>query len=108
MPIGENKGDWQQFLQRVLAVNFSIKRANGATQNKMEMIEFVQGSNPVERIIAENSVETIESIGGSALAAVTSVITLKEQTDKFRNTKIFSLQPSGRWLCVYWQVTKIQ
>ena len=99
---------WREFLQRSLAANFSIRRANGATQNKAEMIEFVEGNDPVERVIIEDyPVEVIESIGGSALAAVISVIRLADQTDNFRNTKIFAWQPSGSWLCVYWQVQKL-
>jgi hypothetical protein len=34
---------WREFLQRSLAANFSIRRANGATQIKAEMIEFIAG-----------------------------------------------------------------
>jgi hypothetical protein len=99
---------WREFLQRSLAANFSIRRANGAAQNKAEMIEFIAGSIPAKRAMSKGyPVEVIESIGSSGLAAVTCVIHLAGQTDNFRNTKIFARQPSDSWLCVYWQVQKL-
>ncbi len=105
---GADGEDWLVFLQRRLAANFSIRRANCVTQNRIEMIEFIQGGIPAEREFSEgHTVDVIESIGRPDLAAVTSVIHLAGQTDNFRNTKIFAKQPSDDWICVYWQVQKL-
>jgi hypothetical protein len=51
--IGGAGEHWRDFLQVLLAANFSIRRANGVTQNKAEMIEFIQGGVPVERVLSE-------------------------------------------------------
>ena len=102
-PIGGK--NWKAFLQDVLAHNFSIKRANGAVQNKGEMIEFVEGSPPAKRDVDPKSVQVVAVPGDAQFGVVTSVLTFNEK--KYHNTKVFTRQKSGTWLCVYWQVLEV-
>lgn len=59
---GTEHEDWKSFLQRVLVVNLSIKRWNGASQNKREMFEFIEGSKSAKRKIEPKSRFTIPSM----------------------------------------------
>jgi hypothetical protein len=99
--------DWKTYLRDVLACNFSIKRFNGVVQNKCEMIEFIDGGVPAARVIDPTSVAVFQNLGDPRLGVVTCVVTLASNNKSYRNTKVFSQQPSGSWLCVYWQVAEV-
>lgn len=103
--------EWDQFLRRVLACNFSIKRFNGVVQNKCEMLEFIEGSikpPAPNRVIDPATVQVFQNFGDARFGVVTCVITLTSNNKKYRNTKVFTQQPTQSWLCVYWQVAEVQ
>jgi hypothetical protein len=104
-PIDEK--DWKSLLQDVLAVNFSIRRANGVVQNKAEMIEFVEESERTNREVDSRTVKAHVKFGNENFGVVTSVITLESNSKRYHNSKVFSrLRPGGPWRCVYWQVAE--
>ena len=114
---GINSQNWKTFLQETLAANFSIRRANGAVQNKAEMLEFIEDSPSDKREVEEGSVTFPVQPGDEAFGVVTSVITLtsnkgKENNPRYRNVKVFSrrITPTGAtgpWRCVFWQVAEL-
>jgi hypothetical protein len=99
--------DWKTFLQDVLAANFSIKRHNGAVQNKQEMIEFIEDGDPQARNIIEETVKPFTDFRDEDFGVVTSVITVGTKTTQYHNIKVFSRRPPGSWRCVYWETREI-
>ena len=108
----DGKG-WKEFLQDTLAVNFSIRRVNGAVQNKLEMIEFVEDSKRTQRTIIEDTIKVFcgfedKDPSEQSFGVVTSVVTFKGSDKKYHNIKTFARRFPGHWRCIYWQVFEVQ
>lgn len=105
--------EWKEFLQDTLAVNFSIRRVNGAVQNKLEMIEFVEDSKRNRRTVVEGTVKIFckfedRDLNEQSFGVVTSVVILDGSEKKYHNIKTFVRRLPGPWRCVYWQVFEVQ
>src|SRR2546423_13729768 len=102
----ENKqqSTWEDFFQRTLSPDFTIKRADGSVQNKGEMIEKVRGDARKRNEPTDDSAW----VGGD-YGIVTSVVTLRDDNtgNKYQNLKLFQRSRSSRWQCLYWRVTKL-
>lgn len=98
--------DWKTFLMKVLADEFTIRRANGAVPNQTreEMIKWIE-----ERPPAERNVDEVVAWCNETLGVVTCTVTMNDSEGKLRryqNIKVFKKQLQADWQCLYWQVTE--
>ncbi len=102
----EEKGKVAE-LERILAEDFTILRANGARQTRKEFLEAVPASRGRGRKADRVQVD----LDGTA-AVFTCRVTTKRDGDgkaaggRFWTTRLFSWQES-EWRCVAWQVAEI-
>jgi hypothetical protein len=100
--------DWDMFLRRVSADEFTIRRSNPTVpnQNREEMIDWIEKHPVADRHLLNDEVV---SWCNEALGVVTCPVTMNDSEGKLRryqNIKVFKKQSQGNWQCLYWQVTE--
>ncbi|MBI1929944.1 hypothetical protein HYR99_37545 [Candidatus Poribacteria bacterium] len=101
--IGED--NWDEFLKKVLADEFIIRRSNPAVPNqtKAEMLRWIEKHPAADRDPLEPLVWCDQNLG----VVVCPVMMVRDGTPhKYQNIKVFKKQPQGNWQVVYWQVTE--
>ncbi len=98
--------DWDQFLRKVLADEFAIRRSNPTipNQSREEMIDWI-AKHPV----AKRNLDDVVAWCNETLGVVTCSITMNDSEGKlhrYQNIKVFKKQLPGNWQCLYWQVTE--
>jgi hypothetical protein len=96
---------WREFLNKVLADDFIIRRSNPAVPNqaKAEMLIRIEEHTAVEREIGEAVVWCDRELG----VVVCPVMMLRDgKPHQYQNIKVCKKRPQGEWQVVYWQVTE--
>jgi len=99
------KDNWDEFLKKVLADEFIIRRSNPALSNqtKAEMLKWLERHSAAERKLGE-AIAWCDQELGVVVCPLTMVI--NGTIHKFQNIKVFEKKSSGNWQIVYWQVTE--
>jgi hypothetical protein len=106
---GESVGSerWDEFLRRVLADGFAIRRSDPkvSNQNREAMIRWINEKPVVKRKLI---VDELQAWCTDTLGVV--VCPIEQVRDgvvrKYQNIKVFRREPPGDWQCVCWQVTE--
>lgn len=95
---------WDEFLRKVLANEFKIRRANHTLvdQDVEGMVGHINRSGPSES--REILTKEVKLWVDGTLGVVASPLLFRGK--KYQNIKVFNKQLDGHWLCVYWQVSE--
>lgn len=98
---------WDDFLRKVLAGDFIIRRSNPAVpnQNREEMIAWIESHPPATRNLLTTE---ILAWWNETLGVVIGPVIMNDHEGKLRryqNIKVFQKRQT-HWKCIYWQVTE--
>jgi hypothetical protein len=97
---------WDDFLKRVLASEFAIRRSDPTVpnQNREDMIRWINEKPVVKRKIIEDE---LRAWCNDTLGVVACPIEMVRDgvLHRYQNIKVFRREPRGDWQCVCWQVT---
>jgi hypothetical protein len=98
---------WAEFLGRVLADDFALRRsaASKPLEDRDTFLKATRDAQPLERTIVTGSLRVWQS---DTVAAVSSVVELEGRPEQFTNTRVFSAGGTYGWRCNWWQVTAAQ
>ncbi len=99
------KDNWDEFLKKILADDFIIRRSNPAfsNQTKAEMLKWIEDHSVTERKLGE-AIAWCDQELGVVVCPVTMIHDGKSH--RYQNIKVFQKQLQGEWQIVYWQVTE--
>ena len=95
---------WDGFLGEVLAPDFAIRRsaADKPLERRDDFLDATRTAQPRSRTVIPGSTRIWSS---DSVAAVTCEVEMEGRSERFTNTRVFTVGGQYGWRCVWWQVT---
>lgn len=97
------KDNWDEFLKKILADDFIIRRSNPALSNqtKAEMLKWIEQQSDADHKLGEAIAWCDQELG----VVVFAVMMIRDgKSHRYQNIKVFQKQLQGEWQIVCWQV----